>query len=222
MINLIKPEQFEIYNLDWLKPDPEGWLRLDFAQASRRPVWLQTQQSKIKLEVNLQQAIDIKFFWCQLIETQKTQNLQIVFNLKHPNCRLGIYNFYYLVQQQQVSNQLKINHWQPNCQSYTLSKGVLQDQAQAWFSGKIFVDPQAHQTDAKLANHTILLSDEAKMESKPELEIFCDDVKCTHGATIGSLDKQQEFYLQTRGISKEAREELLVLGFLQEFINLTS
>jgi len=64
-----------------------------------------------------------------------------------------------------------------------------------------------------------LLSDEAKMESKPELEILCDDVKCTHGATIGSLDRQQEFYLQSRGIDKKMREKLLIQGFLQEVID---
>ncbi len=222
MINLIKSDNFEIYHLDQQQPEPDGWLRLSFTEEVNKPIWLQTKKPKLKLEINLNEVLSIKFFWCQLEGNLNPQELQLVVNLNQPNCNLGLYNFYYLEQQQQVRNYLQINHWQPNCQSYTLSKGVLQDQAQAWFSGKIFVDPQAHQTDAKLANHTILLSDEAKMESKPELEIFCDDVKCTHGATIGSLDKQQEFYLQTRGISKEAREELLVLGFLQEFINLTS
>jgi Fe-S cluster assembly protein SufD len=219
MINLIEPDNFTIYHLDLKQPEPDGWLRLYFTQEINKPIWLQTKNPKLKLEINVNQTLSLRFFWCQLESNLAPQELQLVVNLNHPNCRLGLYNFYYLEQQNQVRNQLQINHWQPNCYSYTLSKGVLQDQAQAWFGGKIFVASEAHQTDAKLANHTLLLSDEAKMESKPELEIFCDDVKCTHGATIGSLDRQQVFYLQSRGIDKAVRESLLIQGFLQEVIN---
>ena len=87
------------------------------------------------------------------------------------------------------------------------------------FNGKIFVRKDAQKTDAKQTNKTLLLSDDATMNTKPQLEIFADDVKCTHGATVGQLDEEQVFYLRSRGIGKEEANDLLTFAFASDVVN---
>jgi len=87
------------------------------------------------------------------------------------------------------------------------------------FNGKIFVRPDAQKTDAKQTNKTLLLSDEATIDTKPQLEIFADDVKCTHGATVGQLDEEQVFYLRARGIGEAEARDLLTFAFATDVIN---
>src|SRR5690606_12302299 len=104
----------------------------------------------------------------------------------------------------------------PDCQSYEIYKGVLDGKADAVFNGKIFVRPDAQRTDAKQTNRALLLSREAKVNTKPQLEIFADDVKCTHGATIGQLNEDALFYLRARGIGEAAARALLTRAFALE------
>lgn len=112
-----------------------------------------------------------------------------------------------------VDNHTLIRHEKPNCTSHELYKHVVADEAFGVFKGKIFVQKDAQHTDSKQTSRTLLLSDRAMMESMPALEIYADDVKCTHGSTTGPLDEDMLFYLQSRGLSREASRHLLVYAF---------
>jgi Fe-S cluster assembly protein SufD len=119
---------------------------------------------------------------------------------------------------QHIDNHTLIDHARANCASHELYKSILDDKAVGVFNGKIFVRPDAQKTDAKQTNQTLLLSDDATINTKPQLEIFADDVKCTHGATVGQLDETALFYLRTRGIGLEAARALLIFAFANDII----
>ncbi len=110
-------------------------------------------------------------------------------------------------------------HQAPNTKSDLLYKNALRDQSKTIFSGLIVVDPDAQKTDAYQSNRNLMLSDDAEASSLPGLEIQANDVRCTHGATTSRIDPEQEFYLQARGISKAAADELLTFGFFEEVLN---
>jgi Fe-S cluster assembly protein SufD len=112
-----------------------------------------------------------------------------------------------------------IDHTVPNCTSHQNYKGVLNDSARAVFNGKVFVRENAHGTDAQQQNKNLLLSNEARVDTKPQLEIFNDDVKCSHGATVGQLEEEELFYLLTRGLPESLARNLLTYGFAEEVIS---
>jgi Fe-S cluster assembly protein SufD len=112
-----------------------------------------------------------------------------------------------------------IDHQVPNCTSHQNYKGVLNDKSRAVFNGKVFVRGNAHGTDAQQQNKNLLLSNEARVDTKPQLEIFNDDVKCSHGATVGQLEEEELFYLLTRGLPETLARNLLTYGFAEEIIN---
>jgi Fe-S cluster assembly protein SufD len=112
-----------------------------------------------------------------------------------------------------------IDHTVPNCVSHQNYKGVLNDKSRAVFNGKVFVRENAHGTDAHQSNKNLLLSNEARVDTKPQLEIFNDDVKCAHGATVGQLEEEELFYLLTRGLPENLARNLLTYGFAEEIIN---
>ena len=118
-----------------------------------------------------------------------------------------------------VDNHTSIDHATPNCESHELYKYILDGKGKGVFNGKIFVREDAQKTDAKQTNKTLLLSEDAQIDTKPQLEIYADDVKCTHGATIGQLDEKQLFYLRSRGISMADAKSLLVYAFAGEIIH---
>ena len=120
---------------------------------------------------------------------------------------------------QLVDNHTVIDHATPHCESHELYKSVLDGSARGVFNGKIFVRQDAQKTDAKQTNKTLLLSDGATIDTKPQLEIFADDVKCTHGATVGQLDEEQVFYLRARGIGETEARDLLTFAFATDVIN---
>lgn len=120
---------------------------------------------------------------------------------------------------QHFDNHTVIDHAQPHCASHELYKGVLDGKARGVFNGKIFVRLDAQKTDAKQTNQTLLLSDDATINTKPQLEIYADDVKCTHGATVGQLDDEQLFYLRSRGIGEEQARALLTFAFANDIIS---
>jgi len=120
---------------------------------------------------------------------------------------------------QHVDNFTVIEHTSANCTSNQHYKGVLDDAATGAFNGKIHVYPDAQKTQAYQSNNNILLSDNAKMHTKPQLEIYADDVKCSHGATVGQLDENALFYMQARGIAKAESRLLLMFAFAQEVIS---
>ena len=119
---------------------------------------------------------------------------------------------------QLVDNNTFIDHLQPHCESHELFRGVLSDNAHGVFSGKIMVHPDAQKTDAKQSNNCLLLSDNAQINSKPQLEIYADDVRCTHGATVGQLDEEGIFYLRSRGISEQQAKNILTYAFAEQVI----
>jgi len=119
---------------------------------------------------------------------------------------------------QHVDNYVNIEHAWPNCTSNQLFKGVLDDFASGTFNGRILVNKKAQKTLAYQKNNSILLTDDARMDTKPQLEIYADDVKCSHGATVGQLDEDAMFYLRSRGINKEEARLMLMFGFAHEII----
>lgn len=119
---------------------------------------------------------------------------------------------------QHIDSHTVIDHAVPHCNSYELYKGLLDDKAKGVFNGKIYVREDAQKTDAKQSNQCILLSDDATIDTKPQLEIFADDVKCTHGATVGQLDETALFYLRSRGIGLEQAKSLLMFAFANDII----
>jgi Fe-S cluster assembly protein SufD len=117
-----------------------------------------------------------------------------------------------------VDNHTTIDHAKPHCESHELYKGILDGRGRGVFNGKIFVRQDAQKTDAKQTNKVLLLSDDATIDTKPQLEIFADDVKCTHGATIGQLDAAQMFYLKSRGIGEEHARSILLHAFAADIV----
>ena len=128
------------------------------------------------------------------------------------------YGLYLTDKWQHVDNYVNIDHAFPNCTSNQLFKGVLDDMSTGAFNGRILVQPGAQGTLAYQKNNNILMTDDAKMDTKPQLEIYADDVKCSHGATIGQLDNDALFYLQSRGIEKREARLMLMFGFAHEVI----
>jgi Fe-S cluster assembly protein SufD len=118
-----------------------------------------------------------------------------------------------------VDNHTTIDHAQPHCPSHEIYKGILGGRARAVFNGKIIVRPDAQKTDAKQTNRALLLSDDALINTKPQLEIFADDVKCTHGAAIGQLDEEALFYLRARGLTAFEARDLLIHAFAGEILD---
>jgi Fe-S cluster assembly protein SufD len=129
-------------------------------------------------------------------------------------------NGFYLVNgRQHVDNHTSIDHAKPHCNSHELYKGILDGQARGVFNGRIIVRPDAQKTDSKQTNKNLILSEEALVNTNPQLEIYADDVKCTHGATIGQLDADAIFYLRSRGIGWESARHLLTYAFAGDFIH---
>jgi len=129
-------------------------------------------------------------------------------------------NGLYLVNgKQHIDNHTEIDHAKPHGTSHELYKGILDGQATAVFNGRIIVRQDAQKTDSKQTNKNLVLSDEAVINTKPELQIFADDVRCTHGATIGQLDEEAMFYLQSRGIGKGDARGLLTYAFAQDVLD---
>jgi Fe-S cluster assembly protein SufD len=128
------------------------------------------------------------------------------------------YGLYLADKFQHIDNFVNVDHSVPNCTSNQLFKGVLDDMATGAFNGRIYVHKDAQGTVAYQKNNSILLTDDAKMDTKPQLEIYADDVKCSHGATVGQLDEDALFYLQSRGINKREARLMLMFGFAHEVI----
>jgi Fe-S cluster assembly protein SufD len=120
--------------------------------------------------------------------------------------------------EQLVDNHTLIDHAHPHCASHELYKGILDGKAHGVFNGKIYVRQDAQKTDAKQTNQTLLLSDDATINTKPQLEIYADDVKCTHGATVGQLDAEAMFYLRSRGVGLAEARTLLIYAFANDIL----
>ncbi len=120
---------------------------------------------------------------------------------------------------QHIDNHTTMDHAHPHCNSFQLYKGILDEKARAVFNGKVFVRKGAMLTDAKQLNKNLLLSKDAHVDTKPQLEIFADDVKCSHGATVGQLEESELFYLCSRGLTPDRARALLTFGFAEDVIS---
>ena len=143
-------------------------------------------------------------------------NLQIFLNDEH--CESHLFGLYMLNGKNHVDNHSTVDHRMPNCYSNELYKGILTETSTGVFNGKIFVRPDAQNTNAFQSNNNLLLSDQASLHTKPQLEIWADDVSCSHGCTSGQLDKEAMFYLQSRGLDKKQSKALLLRAFVSDVI----
>ncbi len=145
----------------------------------------------------------------------------LVRNNVHPvlageGCDSLINGLYMSNHRQHMDNYMKVEHASPHCDSRQLYNGILDGRSRGVFHGRIIVHEDAQKTDAKQTNRNLILSDTAQIDTKPQLEIYADDVKCTHGATIGQIDENALFYLRSRGISEEASRGIIMHAFTNE------
>jgi len=138
--------------------------------------------------------------------------------LEAPYAEAHLYGLYFQQGNSHIDNHTVVDNAVPNCLSNELYKGILDDNATGVFNGKVFVRKDAQKTNAFQSNKNILLSDAASVNTKPQLEIFADDVKCSHGCTVGSLDEEALFYLRSRGIPYKAAMALLLQGFAMDIL----
>jgi Fe-S cluster assembly protein SufD len=138
--------------------------------------------------------------------------------MDHEGAETSVDGLYMVGADQHTDTHSMIDHRQPHCNSHQLYKGILDGNGRAVFNGKVFVREGAQKTDAMQTNKNLLLSDKARVDTKPQLEIYADDVKCAHGAAVGQIDPEELFYLETRGINPELGRNLLTYGFAEEVI----
>ena len=138
--------------------------------------------------------------------------------MDHEGAECWVDGLYLVTAGQHTDTHSVIDHRKPHCTSHQLYKGILDGKARAVFNGKIFVRHDAQKTDAMQTNKNLLLSNEARVDTKPQLEILADDVKCAHGAAVGQIDEEELFYLETRGIHYDLARNLLTYGFAEEVI----
>jgi len=143
-------------------------------------------------------------------------DIDVVMN--HEGAECAVDGLYMVEGSQHTDTHSLIDHRQPHCTSRQLYKGILDGKSRAVFNGKVFVRHGAQQTDAQQTNKNLLLSPDAQIDTKPQLEIYADDVKCTHGAAIGQLEEDELFYLESRGINPALAKNMLTYGFAEEVI----
>jgi len=147
------------------------------------------------------------------------KRIDVVINHAGPGAHCGLNGVYLLRNEEHVDYHTCIEHASPHCTTDEVFRGIIGDSATAVFNGRIHIHPDAQKTRAQLSNRNLLTSAQAEVNTKPELEIYADDVQCAHGATVAQLDPQMMHYLQTRGVSREEAETMLSYGFINEVID---
>jgi Fe-S cluster assembly protein SufD len=148
----------------------------------------------------------------------KLSRHDIAVTMDHEGAECWVDGLYLVTGEQHADTHSVIDHRQPQCTSHQLYKGILDGKSRAVFNGKVFVRHNAQKTDAMQTNKNLLLSNDARVDTKPQLEILADDVKCAHGAAVGQIDEDELFYLETRGIHPDLGRNLLTYGFAEEVI----
>ena len=139
--------------------------------------------------------------------------------MEAPHCEAHLYGLYFQKGNSHIDNHTIVDNVMPHCFSNELYKGMMDENSTGVFNGKIFVRQPAQKTNAFQSNKNILLSNNASVNTKPQLEIFADDVKCSHGCTIGQLDEEGLFYLQSRGIPEKIAKSMLLVGFASDILD---
>ena len=165
----------------------------------------------------LEEAANLESHYISLNGGMLRNNIRLLFNGPHGNA--NIYGIYLMDGRQHVDNQVFVDHAYPDCTSHEMFKGILDEHAHAIFNGHILVRRDAVKTDARQTNRNILLTDTARVNSKPFLEIYNDDVKCSHGSTTGQLDTESMFYMRQRGIGEDTARMLLMFAFADEIVS---
>jgi Fe-S cluster assembly protein SufD len=143
----------------------------------------------------------------------------ITVQLRGQGCHSTLNGLYTLDERQHMDHHTRIDHLAAGCVSREYYRGVLNGASHGVFNGKVVVHADAYGSDAHQVNHNLLLSRMAEVDTKPQLEIFADDVKCTHGATVGQLDENQLFYLRSRGIDADLARSVMIYGFANDIIS---
>lgn len=141
-------------------------------------------------------------------------SFEVVYELAGEGAELDLTGVYACCGEQKVDFRITVRHLCAGCVSHQLFKGLAEDEARVRFEGLVYVAAGAEKTEALQENHSLLLSENAFVQSSPQLEIYADDVICSHGATVGSLDENEQFYMRSRGISLEEARRLQILSFL--------
>ena len=162
------------------------------------------------IEVQSGQSTDMVF----LVYPGVSCDISLDVSLKGEGAEANIYGAYICGGNEKVKFAVDMHHDVPHCNSRQLFKGIAGGSSRIDFYGKIIVAQDAQRTEAYQENHNILISDEAKVDTKPQLEIYADDVKCSHGATIGRLNEEEQFYMRSRGISLEDAKVLQMISFI--------
>jgi Fe-S cluster assembly protein SufD len=168
--------------------------------------------------IDAQQARDSHYVSFSFATGAALSRTNIYTNLDGEGCGATLNGLYMADDEQHVDHQTNIVHAQPNCFSREIYKGILSGSAHGVFNGKVYVYPIAQKTDGKQTNNNLLLSERARIDTKPQLEIFADDVRCTHGATVGRLDEMALFYMKSRGVSADAATRLLTYAFAADVL----
>ncbi len=168
--------------------------------------------------VTLRQEKDSHFFSFSFATGAALARINVHVGLDGAGCGATLNGLYMLDGTQHCDHQTRIVHAEPACYSRELYKGVLDGSSHGVFNGKVYVHPEAQQTDGKQTNNALLLSERAQIDTKPQLEIFADDVKCTHGATVGRIDESALFYMKSRGIPSAQARRLLTYAFAAEVL----
>ena len=162
------------------------------------------------IEVQFGQSTDMVF----LVYPGVSCDVSLDVSLKGEGAEANIYGAYICGGNEKVKFAVDMHHDVPHCNSRQLFKGIAGGSSRVDFYGKIIVAQDAQRTEAYQENHNILISDDAKVDTKPQLEIYADDVKCSHGATIGRLNEEEQFYMRSRGISLEDAKVLQMISFI--------
>ena len=168
--------------------------------------------------IQVHQPRDSKYSSFSFATGAALSRTNIYTTLDGDGAEVSLNGLYMVDGEQHVDHQTRIEHAQPNCASHEVYKGILDGASHGVFNGKVFVHPIAQKTDGKQENNNLLLSDKARIDTKPQLEIFADDVKCTHGATVGKLDMMSLFYMKSRGLPHEVARKLLIYAFAADVL----
>ena len=164
------------------------------------------------------QSENSSFYSFTLDKGAALSRTDFIVNLNQSHAETSVHGIYFTVGEQIADHHSVIHHHAPHCQSSEHYRGIINDRSKAIFNGKIIIDRDAQKTSTKQLNKNLLLSNQAEIDTKPELEIYADDVKASHGATVGQLDDHALFYLLARGIEKTEAIALLTAGFTKEVI----
>jgi Fe-S cluster assembly protein SufD len=223
IINTEEGSKIELVEKTWVDGNEEAFINkvVEIAVAKNASVnysKLQNHASNVIIHdgLKVRQDRDSRFYSNVYTFSGKQIRNNVDIKLEDENCETHMHGLYLLDGASHVDNHTSVDHKIQNCFSNEVYKGIVDGKAHAVFNGKIFVRPNAQQTNAFQSNNNISLSDLATINTKPQLEIWADDVKCSHGCTIGQLDEEALFYLRARGLDQQSAKSMLLIAFAED------